>query len=141
MRPKKKGSAKAEQIMTETTKAKKILVVDDDKEVRRVLEMLLKKEGYTVTCASDGEEAIRLAQEHQPDLVLLDFLMPKMDGSRTFAELRHRLGDDTPFIFITGTSLRLSPKMAESKQYAYLPKPVDFDRLKEVIRSLLTNTQ
>ncbi len=123
--------------MTEKTEAKKILIVDDDKEVLRILEMLLKREGYTLLCACDGEEAIQLAQKFQPDLVLLDFLMPKMDGSRTFAELRQRLGKDTPFIFITATSLRLSPELAESKQFVYLPKPVDFDKLMEAVRSVL----
>jgi DNA-binding response OmpR family regulator len=127
----------AEKAEAENTEAKKILIVDDDKEVLRVLEMLLKKEGYAPMCARDGEEAIRLAQQDQPDLVLLDFLMPRMDGSRTFTELRHRLGDSTPFIFITATSLRLSPQLAASKQYLYLPKPVDFDRLMEGIRSLI----
>ena len=123
--------------MAEKTEAKKILIVDDDKEVLRVLEILLKREGYTLLCACDGEEAIQLAQKFQPDLVLLDFLMPKMDGSRTFAELRHRLGKDTPFIFITATSLRLSSELAESKQFVYLPKPVDFDKLMEAVRSVL----
>ena len=124
--------------MTETTEAKKkILVVDDDKEVLRVLEMLLKREGYATICADNGEEAIRLAEQCQPDLVLLDFLMPKMDGSRTFNELRHRLGKETPFIFITATSLRLSPELAGSKKFIYLPKPVDFDKLMEAIRSLI----
>jgi two-component system alkaline phosphatase synthesis response regulator PhoP len=124
--------------MTEASEAKKkILVVDDDKEVLRVLEMLLNREGYAPICADNGEDAIRLAEQSKPDLVLLDFLMPKMDGSRTFTELRHRLGKETPFIFITGTSLRLSSELAESKKFIYLPKPVDFDKLTEAIRSLL----
>ncbi|MBX7222223.1 MAG: PAS domain S-box protein [Blastocatellia bacterium] len=79
-----------------------ILIADDDQGIQKVLTMLLKKEGYKTIVAKDGEEAIRLFQQMQPDLVLLDVMMPKMDGVETCKELRRMAGgEQIPILIMT----------------------------------------
>ena len=81
---------------------KRILVVDDEKGVLKVLETRLSIAGYDVLLASNGKDAIRLARSEKPDLILLDLVMPEMDGSEVAQELR--LDADTrgiPIIFLT----------------------------------------
>lgn len=67
-----------------------ILVVDDEPNIRRVLKAGLSAEGFEVTEASDGEEAVRVAEESSPDLMLLDIMMPKMDGFEVCRRVRER---------------------------------------------------
>ncbi|MET3575897.1 response regulator YycF [Bhargavaea ullalensis] len=78
---------------------KTILVVDDEKPIADILQFNLKKEGYSVVTAYDGEEAIAKAEEVQPDLVLLDIMLPKKDGMEVCRELRKKY--DFPIIMLT----------------------------------------
>lgn len=68
--------------------SKKILIVDDDPDIREILTYNLKKENYLVFTASNGKEALEKAQQLVPDLILLDIMMPEMDGIETCQELR-----------------------------------------------------
>ena len=70
---------------------KKILVVDDEKRIVDILVYNLQKEGYKTLEANDGEEAIRIALEEKPDLILLDIMLPKVDGLTVCKRLRHTL--------------------------------------------------
>ena len=78
---------------------KKILVADDDPHIRRLIAELLTAEGFKVLMAEDGEEAMQLCREEHPDLMVLDIIMPKMDGM----EVCRRLRDETaaPIVFLT----------------------------------------
>ncbi|MGD9143793.1 MAG: response regulator [Dehalococcoidia bacterium] len=67
---------------------KKILVVDDEPHVVRTLALFLKKEGYKVASAGNGEEALNLVHEYKPDLMLLDAMMPKKNGYEVCEEIR-----------------------------------------------------
>ncbi len=67
---------------------KRILLVEDDRVLRRACEAGLKQRGFTVTLAVDGEEALRLARSERPDLILLDMLMPKLSGLEVLKALR-----------------------------------------------------
>lgn len=80
----------------------KILVVDDSEPVRMLLESTLRGAGYAVRCADGGEAALRHCREWLPDLVLLDVLMPGMDGHMTAIEIKfdERL-KDTPLLFLS----------------------------------------
>jgi len=77
----------------------RVLVVDDEAIVRDVLTRYLEKEGFRVDCAADGEAALELAARSRPDVVLLDLMLPKVDGLEVFRRIRAR--DDVPVVMIT----------------------------------------
>ncbi|WP_348983852.1 response regulator YycF [Fusibacter sp. A2] len=77
----------------------KVLVVDDEKPISDILKFNLVKEGYTVITAFDGEEALKCAFEEQPDLILLDVMLPKLDGFQVCRKIREKF--NTPIIMLT----------------------------------------
>jgi two-component system response regulator VicR len=78
---------------------KKILVVDDEKPIADILQFNLKKEGYEVFCAYDGNEALKMVEELQPDLILLDIMLPQRDGMEVCREVRKT--SEIPIIMLT----------------------------------------
>ena len=88
--------------MSETESRQKILVADDEASIRRILETRLKMVGYDVVIAEDGEEAVELFNKENPDLVVLDVMMPKMDGYGVTREIRRT--SDVPIIILTALS-------------------------------------
>ena len=81
------------------TMANKILVVDDDLNICELLKLYLENEGYTVFTANDGQEAVNTFQAKSPDLVLLDIMLPKMDGWQVCREIRKT--SSAPIIMLT----------------------------------------
>ena len=82
--------------------AKKILVVDDDVDIRETLGEVLRIEGYSVLLAANGTDALELAKKERPDLILLDLMMPDMDGVAVLKELRKdNWGRHARVIFLT----------------------------------------
>jgi two-component system response regulator VicR len=79
--------------------SRKVLIVDDEKNIVEIIAFNLKKEGYTVIKAADGEEGVRKTFEEKPDLILLDIMMPKMDGYEACKKIRERT--NTPIIMLT----------------------------------------
>ena len=77
----------------------KILVVDDDLNICELLRLYLEKEGYTVVIANDGVTAVSMFQEESPDLVLLDIMLPRLDGWQVCREIRKF--SDNPIIMLT----------------------------------------
>ena len=84
---------------TNVQKSNIILVVEDDKHTSRLNRSILEDEGYTVACAGSGEEALNMLTATTPSLVLLDVLLPKMDGFTTFEKIRER--SQVPVIFVS----------------------------------------
>ncbi|RID81504.1 DNA-binding response regulator [Peribacillus asahii] len=78
---------------------KRILVVDDEKPIADILQFNLKKEGYDVHCAYDGNEALKMVEELQPDLILLDIMLPQRDGMEVCREVRKT--SEVPIIMLT----------------------------------------
>ena len=78
---------------------KRILVVDDEKPIADILQFNLKKEGYEVYCAYDGNEALRMVEEIMPDLILLDIMLPQRDGMEVCREVRKK--HEMPIIMLT----------------------------------------
>ncbi|HEY7826629.1 MAG TPA: response regulator transcription factor [Candidatus Limnocylindrales bacterium] len=78
---------------------KTILVVDDERNIVELLRLYLEKEGWTVISAGDGEEGLALHARHEPDLVILDLMLPKVDGFEVCRELRRR--GDVPIVMLT----------------------------------------
>jgi len=81
---------------------KKILVVDDEKDLVELLEWNLRRKGYQVMVAYDGEGAISMAKENVPDLILLDFMLPGIDGMNVLSQLhKHDMTRNVPIVMIT----------------------------------------
>ena len=120
---------------------KKILVVDDDKSFVRLVEMVLSAEGYEVLKATNGREALRLLFDHKPDLVLLDVVMPKMDGWQTCAYIRD--ASDVPIIMLTGESTTENDIVRGLNHGAddYMIKPVKNKELLARVRAVLRRAE
>lgn len=117
----------------------KILVVDDERDILEILEYNLRQNGYDVTTASDGEQALKLAREYRPDLILLDIMMPKMDGVETCRRLRE-LPEmrGTYIVFLTARSEEYSEIAGfEAGGDDYLSKPVKTRVLLSRIKAML----
>ncbi|RAP74246.1 response regulator [Paenibacillus montanisoli] len=100
----------------------KILVVDDEQPIADIIKFNLEKEGYQVICAFDGGEAVRLAFEEQPDLILLDLMLPVKDGMDVCREVRTRL--QTPIIMLTAKDTELDKVLGlELGADDYVTKP------------------
>jgi DNA-binding response OmpR family regulator len=119
---------------------RRILVVDDDRLIRRTLTAVLRPEGFAVIEADSGEKALELYDKTRPDLVLLDVVMPGINGFETCRRLRDRYGvDAAPVIFITAKSE--SDDVVEGLSAGgvdYLPKPI---RAKEALARIRTHLQ
>ena len=89
--------------MTITRTAPRVLVVDDDNGIREVVDVALHLVGgFDVTCASSGEEALSLLEDHSFDVVVLDVMMPGLDGPSTLRRMRSTFnGSDVPVVFLT----------------------------------------
>ena len=113
--------------------APRLLLVDDDFILRAHLAELLMLEGYVVTCAADGAEALRrLTHEPLPSMILVDIMLPRMDGiSFRQTQLRNPLLREVPTIAVTGTR-NLDPLQAVGFT-EILRKPLDYDRLTETL--------
>jgi len=78
----------------------RLLVIDDEEDIRRLVQIKLSKAGYEVTTANDGEEGIALALENKPEVVVSDVMMPGKDGYQVVAELREKLADNPPVMIL-----------------------------------------
>lgn len=112
----------------------KILVVDDDPAIRMLYKEELEDEGYEVVVASSGEEALKLFDEVEPDLVTLDILMPDMDGIQVLRKMKEKK-PRLPIIMSTAYDYR--DDFAVWASEAYVVKSSDTTELKETIRRLL----
>jgi len=116
-----------------------ILVVDDERDLLDLIEYNLKKEGFKVLKAENGEEGISKAKEHKPDLILLDIMMPKMDGLEAVEIMRK---DDelkkTPIIFLTARSDEKTEIDGLNKGGDdYITKPISTTKLVSRIKAVL----
>lgn len=119
---------------------KLVLVVDDDRGIRELLDLLLKKEGFRVETAEDGTDALQKARAVRPDLILLDLMLPGPGGLEIVRELQEDETREIPIVIMTGrfmdhsTSdlLRQEPNVRE-----YLEKPVRIHSLSALLHKLL----
>jgi len=120
--------------------AQTILVVDDDIITQNVLRSTLTQAGYNVAIASNGEEGIKRASEQPPDLIILDIMMPGMDGGEVAGFLQ--MDPQTkkiPIIFLSGLITESQKKQGSHKSIVtYLSKPFDRDELLNEVKRYLS---
>lgn len=117
--------------------ARKLLLVDDETGIRNLLTRVLSKEGYSLSEAENGDEAIALAKENEPDLVLCDIKMPGKDGIQVLEELK-QINPEIEVIMLTAYSTVESAVQAmKLGAVDYIKKPFDVDELKVIIRKNL----
>jgi len=114
--------------------SKKILIVEDEKDPRRFLEILLREKGYETCTAEDGIEAMKIVQDENPDVVLLDILMPKETGIKFFRDLmKHNTYSKIPVIVCSGATqykpLFELDRRTFPKPFGFIDKPIDKDNL------------
>jgi CheY-like chemotaxis protein len=119
--------------------AANILVVEDDLLNRNLICKVLRKEGYQVVEACDGAIALEILQVLPFDLVITDFMMPKLNGIK-FVEHLHSLQPRIPIIFITGFLSVLSGKTILDDVAEVLAKPFELDVLRSTVHRLLDST-
>ncbi len=119
---------------------KTILVIDDDPDLLRMVHFVLSREGYVVITATTGQEGLRQAYANHPDLIILDIMMPQLDGWQLCTRLRHIC--DTPIIILTAKT----SKADLQRSFAlgaddYLTKPCDFGELKARLKARLRRSE
>ena len=118
--------------------ATSVLVVDDEPQVVWVLQFSLEAEGYQTFAASNGAQALQEVAEHHPKLMVLDIMMPTMDGWSVLEELMKLPQHERPRVVIVSAlaSVRDRAKAAELGADAYVPKPFNVDELLRVLHGL-----
>ncbi|MBE6531272.1 MAG: response regulator transcription factor [Ruminococcaceae bacterium] len=114
-----------------------ILVADDDKNTRLYFKALLNREGYTVTTANDGEEALRVMDREHIDLIVLDVMMPNMDGYE-FTKTLRETNNNLPILMVSAKQLAVDKRKGFSVGTDdYITKPIDDEEMLLRIKALL----
>lgn len=117
-----------------------VLLVEDDAAVRSTLAAILHDEGCDIIIAPNGFDALVSLEQHNPDIIVLDWMMPVVDGQHFLQALREEYGRRTPVLVISAG--RVSPETATaSGADAYLQKPFDIDELMRVLSELVERTR
>jgi len=119
---------------------KSILVVDDEPDLRFVLRKMLEKEGYTINEAEDGEKALELLKGNKPDLILLDIMMPGMDGWETAKRIKSDPENKHIKIAMLTAKVQDEDKiksLQEANAQWHINKPVDRTKLMSTVKWLL----
>lgn len=122
---------------------KKILIVEDEKDPKRFLEILLNESGFETATASDGREALEMVKSFRPDAVTLDIIMPEQSGVKFYRDLKKDAEYmDLPVIIITGVSrykdLFKRDYATMPKPFAFIEKPIDSEVLVQKVREALS---
>jgi CheY-like chemotaxis protein len=133
--------------MPTTMNQAKVLLVEDSKFLRVANERALVRAGYVVSTAADGEEALRVAVEKLPDIILLDMMLPRLSGLEVLHALKHNpLTADIPVIVLTSLSQRNEEKLIHEGAAAYFEKSTlelekNSDRLAATVEAVLGRVQ
>jgi DNA-binding response OmpR family regulator len=119
--------------------AQKILIVDDEVDILRALEYRFKKAGYETLTARNGVEALNLMQKEIPDLLIIDYYMPKMNGHEAIKRIRNdeSLKHLPIILFTASVGKKTTLKAEEAGADDYIMKPYDFDEVLEKVKKLL----
>lgn len=119
----------------------RILIIEDDQAILKILQRGLAYEGYTVDTATEGRSGLMLAREHQPDLVILDWMLPGMDGLEVCHRMRTASGS-VPILMLTAKdAVQDRIQGLDAGADDYMVKPFNLDELLARVRALLRRTQ
>ncbi len=119
----------------------RILIIEDDQAILKILQRGLAYEGYTVDTATEGRSGLMLAREHQPDLVILDWMLPGMDGLEVCHRMRTASGS-VPILMLTAKdAVQDRVQGLDAGADDYMVKPFNLDELLARVRALLRRTQ
>lgn len=118
---------------------KKILIVDDEKDIVETLAFMLKAKGFECICAYDGEEGLKSAKENMPDLIILDVMMPKINGYKICRLLKYdNKYKNIPIIMVTARGQEEDKIIGEETgANEYITKPFEFSNIIETINKYL----
>jgi len=117
--------------------SRNVMVIDDEAAIREIVRRILEGEGFSVTTASGGRQALELMQQHLPDLVLLDLRMPGMDGATVLKEIRRQWGK-LPVVILTGyPETNLMKQVLKYSPVTLLTKPFQPEQIIETVQTLL----
>lgn len=125
--------------MDRASKKRLVLIVDDERCIQECLGYVLSNRGFAVDSAENGKVALEKISQHKPDIIILDFTMPQMDGFQVLKQLRaHPDTQDIPIIFSSAYQhIKQMIKDMPGAAVKYLEKPYDLEYLLEQIESLL----
>ena len=117
----------------------KILIVDDDAGIRMLLSKFLHREGYEIVVAEDGLEGVEVAKKTHPDLIMLDVVMPRMDGLTAARLIKfYKPLSDVPIVFLTAKDADKEIELAEkARAEVYITKPFDVRQVIQEVGNLL----
>jgi len=121
----------------------KILIVEDNSQNVRLLKIALRAKGYTLLEAADGEEALDMAINNKPDLIIMDIQLPKVNGVEVTKKLR-QMSDfkQTPIIAVTAYAMKGDEeKFMKAGCDAYVPKPINTRQLPKIVAKMLLQRQ
>ena len=117
---------------------KTVMFVDDEDDVRGSVKQLLTKWGYKPIVAKNGYDCLKKLKTENPDLILLDIMMPGMDGWDTCAKIKaDKKTENIPIVFLTAKTDPISTSMGRIASFDYITKPFDINDLKKRIESAL----
>jgi len=118
---------------------RRVLIVDDEEDLVKIVAFTLKHAGYDILTAYNGNEGLRAAQEEKPDLIILDLMLPKMDGYKICALLKaNSKYSHIPIIIFTARAQETDKEMSkEAGANAYISKPFEPEVLLDMVKKLL----
>lgn len=120
----------------------KILIVDDDGGIRMLLSKFLEREGFEIVVAEDGLEGVEIAKKTQPDIIILDVVMPRMDGITAARLIKfYKPLAEVPIIFLTAKDADKEIELAqEARAEVYITKPFDVHQVIHVVKEILSTS-
>ena len=118
---------------------RKILVIDDEEDIQKLLKMRLEQENFNVITASDGDVGVKTAEQEAPDLIILDIMMPKMDGYTCLKEIRSLpKTKNIPVLMLSGKEEeKVRDLFAFQKISGYIEKPFELDDIVAKVKEIL----
>ncbi len=121
----------------------KILIVDDDGGIRMLLSKFLEREGFEIVVAEDGLQGVEIAKKTQPDVIILDVVMPRMDGITAARLIKfYKPLAEVPIIFLTAKDADKEIELAqEARAEVYITKPFDVHQVIHVVKEILSTSE